>query len=50
MTTGIARQLVREADKDRFLSALFAPAMRRDALFALYAFQRRNCAHSADGT
>src|SRR5262245_24804275 len=31
-------QLVREADKDRFLSALFAPAERRDALFALYAF------------
>jgi phytoene synthase len=30
--------LVREADKDRFLSALFAPAKRRDALFALYAF------------
>ena len=30
--------LVREADKDRFLSALFAPAERRDALFALYAF------------
>lgn len=30
--------LVREADKDRFLSALFAPAARRDALFALYAF------------
>ena len=31
-------QLVRAADKDRFLSALFAPAERRDALFALYAF------------
>lgn len=30
--------LVREADKDRFLSALFAPAAQRDALFALYAF------------
>ena len=30
--------LVREADKDRFLSALFAPATHRDALFALYAF------------
>jgi hypothetical protein len=30
--------LVRDADKDRFLSALFAPAERRDALFALYAF------------
>ena len=30
--------LVRDADKDRFLSALFAPAARRDALFALYAF------------
>jgi len=31
--------LVRDADKDRFLSALFAPAERRDALFALHAFQ-----------
>lgn len=30
--------LVREADKDRFLAALFAPAERRGALFALYAF------------
>jgi len=29
---------VRAADKDRFLSALFAPADRRGALFALYAF------------
>jgi phytoene synthase len=31
-------ELVRAADKDRFLSALFAPADRRGALFALYAF------------
>lgn len=31
-------QLVRAADKDRFLSALFAPADRRGPLFALYAF------------
>jgi 15-cis-phytoene synthase len=30
--------VVREADKDRFLAALFAPADRRSALFALYAF------------
>jgi phytoene synthase len=30
--------LVREADKDRFLATLFAPAARRPALFALYAF------------
>ena len=30
--------LVREADHDRYLSALFAPAERRDALLALYAF------------
>src|SRR5262245_66224178 len=30
--------LLRAADKDRFLTALFAPAARRDALFALYAF------------
>lgn len=30
--------LMREADRDRYLAALFAPAERRDALFALYAF------------
>jgi phytoene synthase len=30
--------LVRAADKDRFLAALFAPAERRGPLFALYAF------------
>ena len=30
--------LVREADKDRFLAALFAPADRRRDLLALYAF------------
>jgi phytoene synthase len=30
--------LVRAADKDRFLSALFAPAEHRGALFVLYAF------------
>jgi 15-cis-phytoene synthase len=32
------QQLVREADKDRFLASLFAPADRRSHLFALYAF------------
>ena len=31
-------ELVRGADRDRYLAALFAPAERRDALFALYAF------------
>jgi 15-cis-phytoene synthase len=31
-------ELVREADKDRFLASLFAPADRRGALHALYAF------------
>jgi NADH dehydrogenase [ubiquinone] 1 alpha subcomplex assembly factor 6 len=31
-------QEVRKYDKDRFLTALFAPAERREALFALYAF------------
>jgi 15-cis-phytoene synthase len=31
-------QLVRGADRDRFLASLFAPADRRSALFALYAF------------
>lgn len=30
--------LVREADRDRYLATLFAPAAHRDALFALYAF------------
>ncbi len=30
--------VVREADRDRYLATLFAPAGRRDALFALYAF------------
>ena len=30
--------LVREADRDRYLAALFAPAEHRNALFALYAF------------
>ncbi|HEU0069986.1 MAG TPA: squalene/phytoene synthase family protein [Alphaproteobacteria bacterium] len=29
---------VRQGDPDRFLTALFAPAERREALFALYAF------------
>lgn len=31
-------ELVRAADRDRYLATLFAPAARRDALFALYAF------------
>src|SRR3954452_17343605 len=31
-------QLVRVADKDRFLATLFAPAEKRGPLFALYAF------------
>ena len=30
--------LVREADRNRFLATLFAPAEHRDALFAIYAF------------
>jgi phytoene synthase len=30
--------IVRRADPDRFLTALFAPAARREALFTLYAF------------
>jgi phytoene synthase len=30
--------LAREADRDRYLATLFAPADRREALFALYAF------------
>jgi 15-cis-phytoene synthase len=35
---GYCENLVREADKDRFLATLFAPAECRGALFALYAF------------
>src|ERR1700692_2982047 len=31
-------ELVRTADRDRFLSSLFAPAQHRGALHALYAF------------
>jgi phytoene synthase len=31
-------ELVRQADRDRFLAALFAPPEARDALLALYAF------------
>ena len=31
-------ELVRSADRDRYLATLFAPAVHRDALFALYAF------------
>src|SRR5437588_12606215 len=30
--------LVREADHDRYIASLFAPAEHRDALLALYAF------------
>jgi phytoene synthase len=30
--------VVRSADKDRYLASLFAPAQRRDSLYALYAF------------
>ena len=31
-------EIVRRHDPDRFLTALFAPAERREALFVLYAF------------
>jgi 15-cis-phytoene synthase len=37
-TFSYCEELVREADKDRFLATLFAPAACRGALFALYAF------------
>jgi NADH dehydrogenase [ubiquinone] 1 alpha subcomplex assembly factor 6 len=33
-----AAELVRHHDRDRYQTALFAPAARREALFALYAF------------
>ncbi len=32
------RDIVRAHDRDRYLATLFAPADKRDALFALYAF------------
>lgn len=32
------REIVRKADPDRYLSVLYAPEDRRDALYALYAF------------
>src|SRR5918997_5524748 len=35
---GSLAEFVRRHDPDRFLCALFAPAARRDALFALIAF------------
>jgi phytoene synthase len=35
---GHCEKLVREADRDRFLATLFAPADHRPTLFALYAF------------
>jgi phytoene synthase len=38
MTGNIVMDAVRAADHDRYLSALYAPAEKRDALFALYAF------------
>ncbi len=38
MTTDAIAQLVRRADPDRYLAALFAPADKRPLLLALYAF------------
>jgi 15-cis-phytoene synthase len=45
-------QLVRQADRDRFIASLFAPADKRNALHALYAFnveiaRVREAAHTA---
>jgi 15-cis-phytoene synthase len=45
-------QLVRQADRDRFVASLFAPAEKRNALYALYAFNAeiarvREAAHAA---
>ena len=36
--TAYCEELVRTADRDRYLATLFAPAGHREALFALYAF------------
>jgi phytoene synthase len=38
MTLSRMGEIVRRHDRERFLGALFAPAERREALFALYAF------------
>jgi 15-cis-phytoene synthase len=45
-------QLVRQADRDRFIASLFTPADKRDALHALFAFNAeiarvREAAHTA---
>jgi 15-cis-phytoene synthase len=45
-------QLVRQSDRDRFVASLFAPAEKRGALYALYAFNAeiarvREAAHAA---
>jgi NADH dehydrogenase [ubiquinone] 1 alpha subcomplex assembly factor 6 len=37
-TLSYSAQQLRDGDNDRFLTALFAPADRRESLFALYAF------------
>jgi len=42
--TEYCESLVRDADKDRFLAALFAPAEARPDLFALYAFDLETAA------
>ncbi|HXL67055.1 MAG TPA: squalene/phytoene synthase family protein [Xanthobacteraceae bacterium] len=45
-------ELVRQADRDRFVASLFAPAEKREALYGLYAFNAeiarvREAAHAA---
>ena len=40
MSLSIAGEQVRRFDRDRFTTALFAPAGRREALFGLYAFNQ----------
>jgi len=49
---GYCAELLRSADRDRFIASLFAPADRRGALHALYAFnvelaRVRDAAHAA---
>jgi 15-cis-phytoene synthase len=51
-TFAYCAELVRTADRDRFIASLFAPAERRGALHALYAFNSevarvRDVAHAA---
>ena len=46
--TEIVMDAVRATDHDRYLTALYAPADKRDALFSLYAFNAEIAGGSGD--